>query len=211
MSARQATVRARASRCKQKVETRGLGRNMGRKRRGDPSITPQKPLICRDNFSQKKRLMGLEPTTSCMASASERSLPFAPVRSNLLFARFPHKRANATEPERTPNLAILATESGAESELGELPCNPLTLLGRAGSVKGIVGFPAQICLPVRTTRPKESRLAVRLWRAALSTSGAQTTNRSGSCGRLPRERWVGCATVSPSCRDSGGSWGRTPP
>jgi hypothetical protein len=30
--------------------------------------------------------MGLEPTTFCMANASSRSLPFAPVPSNYLFA-----------------------------------------------------------------------------------------------------------------------------
>jgi hypothetical protein len=54
-------------------------------------------------------MMGLEPTTFCMANASDRSRPFAPVRSNTLFAGLPSKLANAAEPERTPNLAILAT------------------------------------------------------------------------------------------------------
>jgi hypothetical protein len=34
-------------------------------------------------------------------------------RSNGLFAGFPSKRANASEPERTPNLAILATDRPA--------------------------------------------------------------------------------------------------
>jgi hypothetical protein len=60
-----------------------------------------------------KRMMGLEPTTFCMASARERSRAFAPVRSNRLLAAVSVQRANSTEPERTPNLAILATESGA--------------------------------------------------------------------------------------------------
>jgi hypothetical protein len=60
-------------------------------------------------------MMGLEPTTFCMANASGRSLPFAPVRLGRLFARLPSKRANPSEPERTPNLAILAMDSGAES------------------------------------------------------------------------------------------------
>jgi Ion channel len=55
-------------------------------------------------------MMGLEPTTFCMASASGRSLLFAPVRSIGRLQRFPSQRANKTEPERTPNLAILATE-----------------------------------------------------------------------------------------------------
>jgi hypothetical protein len=40
--------------------------------------------------------------------------------------RFPSRRANASEPERTPNLAILATESGAEPGLGELLGDLLT-------------------------------------------------------------------------------------
>ncbi len=53
--------------------------------------------------------MGFEPTTFCMANARGRSLTFAPVRSNRLFAGPPYKRANGSEPERTPNLAILAT------------------------------------------------------------------------------------------------------
>jgi len=55
--------------------------------------------------------MGLEPTPFCMANANRRSLPFAPVRSNQLLAELPSKRANANEPERTPNLAILAMVS----------------------------------------------------------------------------------------------------
>jgi hypothetical protein len=67
-------------------------------------------MFDRDN----KRMMGLEPTTSCMASASDRSLPFAPVRSNRLRAGLPSTRANGSEPERTPNLAILATEPDAD-------------------------------------------------------------------------------------------------
>jgi hypothetical protein len=53
-------------------------------------------------------MMGLEPTTFCMANARDRSHLFAPVRSNRLFPAVPLRRANATEPERTPNLAILA-------------------------------------------------------------------------------------------------------
>jgi len=56
-------------------------------------------------------MKGLEPTTFCMASASGRSLPFAPVRSNWPFAEV---FVRASEPERTPNLAILATDSDAK-------------------------------------------------------------------------------------------------
>src|SRR6266540_712082 len=62
-----------------------------------------------------ERMMGLEPTTFCMANASDRSRPFAPVRSNSCFAGFAYRRVNGSAPERTPNLAILATESGAEA------------------------------------------------------------------------------------------------
>jgi hypothetical protein len=58
--------------------------------------------------------MGLEPTTFCMANGSNRSLPFAPFAQTPSLQRFLSKRANATEPERTPNVAILATESGAD-------------------------------------------------------------------------------------------------
>jgi hypothetical protein len=60
-----------------------------------------------------------------MANASRGSRPFAPVRSNASFAAGPRKRANATEPERTANLAILAAASGSESGLVELLGDPL--------------------------------------------------------------------------------------
>jgi hypothetical protein len=56
-----------------------------------------------------KRMMGLEPTTFCMASARDvrtRSRPFAQTG---LIPGSSSERANATEPERTTNLAILAT------------------------------------------------------------------------------------------------------
>jgi hypothetical protein len=65
-----------------------------------------------------KRIKGLEPSNFCMANASDRSLPSAPVRSNGPAAGISFERANATEPERTLNLAILATESGAEPGAG---------------------------------------------------------------------------------------------
>jgi hypothetical protein len=64
-------------------------------------------------------MKGLEPSTFCMANARDRSLPFASVRSNRCLQGFTFTRANVSEPERTPNLAILATASGAESELVE--------------------------------------------------------------------------------------------
>jgi hypothetical protein len=57
--------------------------------------------------------MGLERTTFCMGAAVRFcSHPF-PQRRYLQWLR--SKRANASEPERTPNLAILATEPGARN------------------------------------------------------------------------------------------------
>jgi hypothetical protein len=54
-------------------------------------------------------MKGLEPTTFCMANASERSPPFAAVRSEGYSAALSLRPANGREPERTLNLAILAT------------------------------------------------------------------------------------------------------
>jgi hypothetical protein len=57
--------------------------------------------------------MGLEPTTFCMASASDvrtRSHAFAQAAC---FAGSTSERPNTTEPERTANLAILATAASA--------------------------------------------------------------------------------------------------
>jgi hypothetical protein len=61
-----------------------------------------------------------------MANASIRSRLFAPrsLKCGCLHG-FPSERANGSEPERTPNLAILATASGAESGLVELLGDPL--------------------------------------------------------------------------------------
>jgi hypothetical protein len=56
-------------------------------------------------------MKGLEPSTFCMANESGSSRPFA---QNRHLQRLRHKRANASERERTPNLANLATEPGAE-------------------------------------------------------------------------------------------------
>jgi hypothetical protein len=66
--------------------------------------------------------MGLEPTTFCMANASSSSRPFAPVRSNARLQDVPENRANATAPERTPNLAILATEAHPQGERNCVVC-----------------------------------------------------------------------------------------
>jgi hypothetical protein len=64
--------------------------------------------------------MGLEPTTFCMANASGRSRPFAPVRSSRVFPGSGYTRANGSEPERTLNLAILAMEPGTEVVVNEM-------------------------------------------------------------------------------------------
>ena len=50
-------------------------------------------------------MMGLEPTTFCMAKAGERSLEFA---ETFYLQRRRVGRANASEPERTPSAAIAA-------------------------------------------------------------------------------------------------------
>jgi hypothetical protein len=57
---------------------------------------------------QMERMMGLEPTTFCMAKAGGRSRPFARVRRNLLFAGLRVRRANGSPPERTSSAAIAA-------------------------------------------------------------------------------------------------------
>jgi hypothetical protein len=75
-------------------------------------------------------MKGLEPSTFCMASASDRSLPFASVRSNRPIAGFLSERANGSEPERTANLAILAT--GSAPNPGSASFSPATRGGRAG-------------------------------------------------------------------------------
>lgn len=55
------------------------------------------------------RMKGLDPSTFCMANASDRSRPFAPLAQTGCLHGFCSNRANTTAPERTPNLAILAT------------------------------------------------------------------------------------------------------
>jgi hypothetical protein len=76
-------------------------------------------LICR-NF--RERMMGLEPTTFCMASASDRSRPFAPVRSNWPFAAV---SVGASERKRTrANVEPCHSCHGTQSRLG---CQPWPL------------------------------------------------------------------------------------
>jgi hypothetical protein len=84
-----------------------------------------------------ERMMGLEPTTFCMANASDRSHPFAPVRSNELFAGL---SVQASERERTRANAEPCHPchgSGADVGLGELPrtrTTPWRVVPRAAAV-----------------------------------------------------------------------------
>jgi hypothetical protein len=57
-----------------------------------------------------KRMMGLEPTTFCMANAGRRAGRFGRVRLNAEPAGISCRRANASERERTATVAIVATE-----------------------------------------------------------------------------------------------------
>jgi hypothetical protein len=56
-----------------------------------------------------KRMKGLEPSTFCMANARDVRTRSRPCAQNRMVATSPSGRANPSEPERTPNLAILAT------------------------------------------------------------------------------------------------------
>jgi hypothetical protein len=92
--------------------------------------------------------MGLEPTTFCMAMRApvrSRSRPFA---QTAWLQRFRSRRPNATEPERTPNLAILATGLRHVSAVG---------LGRffapAASVRRC---PTRVGMGLRTDRGSSS-------------------------------------------------------
>jgi len=76
---------------------KGPGRNVGRETPDEASFSPQNPHL-QGSLTQKKRMKGLEPSTFCMASARGRTRPFAPVRSNGLFAGV---LVQASEPERT--------------------------------------------------------------------------------------------------------------
>jgi hypothetical protein len=84
-----------------------------------------------------ERMMGLEPTTFCMASASDLSLPFAPVRSN---RRFAEVFAQASERNRTratrraslqPARAFHGRAGGADAWLSHSPATCLPPSGCA--------------------------------------------------------------------------------
>ena len=53
-------------------------------------------------------MMGLEPTTFCMARTGRRSSQFAPFAETFCSQRLRVGRANASEPDRTSNAAIAA-------------------------------------------------------------------------------------------------------
>jgi len=69
--------------------------------------------VCVVQVTRSKRMMRLEPTTFCMANASDVRTRSRPCAQSALFAASSSERANATAPERTPNLAILATPRSA--------------------------------------------------------------------------------------------------
>jgi hypothetical protein len=57
-------------------------------------------------------MMGLEPTTFCMARTRGRSRSIARVRRTGLPGGTPRRQANVTEPERTASAAIAAIVGG---------------------------------------------------------------------------------------------------
>ena len=68
-----------------------------------------------------KRMKGLEPSTFCMASARDVRTRSRPCAQSAMFAGSSSERANASEPERTSILAILATpRSGSEPHPSQL-------------------------------------------------------------------------------------------
>jgi hypothetical protein len=76
-------------------------------------------------------MKGLEPSTFCMANAGDRSLPFALVRSNRLFAAV---SMQASEQDRTRANAKPCHPChgvGRRTGLGELLCDPLTILSKS--------------------------------------------------------------------------------
>jgi hypothetical protein len=101
-------------------------------------------------------MMGLEPSTFCMANASSSSRPFAQTPR---LQDVPENRANATAPERTPNLAILATEAHPQSER-----NCVVWAGRSDAAR---------------TRSSARRI--------VGVSGS-SSSESGFGGRAPQER-----------------------
>lgn len=111
-SHRRITLRGR-NLTRREISAEGFGTQ-----RGHPHMNrrPSSKLPLSGDFLE--RMMGLAPTTFCMANANDRSRPFASVRSNHLF---PGLSVQASERERTLKLAILATESTAFlDELREL-------------------------------------------------------------------------------------------
>jgi len=70
-----------------------------------------------------ERMMGLEPTTFCMASERRRSHPFAPVRSTACLRGIWSMRANVNEPERTTSVTIVTTRVHASNAFSSLPAS----------------------------------------------------------------------------------------
>jgi hypothetical protein len=79
---------------------------------GSTPVAPVRKALRRDS----------NPRPPAWQSAGSRSHPFA--QTGCLQA-FPNKRANGSGPERTPNLAILATQIGPRSRTRQAPQGPL--------------------------------------------------------------------------------------
>jgi hypothetical protein len=137
--------------------------------------------------------MGLEPTTFCMANARGRSHTFATVRSNPLFSPFPIERANASEPERTPNLAILST--GLRRARG---CRLRPLLAPASQLMRVPeerwnearrdGVHRSDALHARVTLPSETGIGAHAREHYQCRSGTAAGASRGTVGRLLNPR-----------------------
>jgi hypothetical protein len=121
--------------------------------------------------------MGLEPTAFCMARVGERSHGFAETSR---LRRLRVRRANGSEPERTPRAAIAA----------------IVILGTFGATsralrRSAAGWPSEMLLPNRTKNsPSQLRfrppnpLTVRFSRRALRRAGLKKAERQ------PLSRWA---------------------
>jgi len=127
-------------------------------------------------------MKGVERSTFCLANASDRSLPFAPVRRNAPAAGV---SAHVSERERTrakPNLAILAADSGV-IRTGRACLRCAAPLDRTFRLDGEYadgrGRSARGC-GLRPGQPRRARRAARRARASVSQRDSPASlGRSG--------------------------------
>jgi len=155
-------------------------------------------LICRHFL---ERMKGFEPSTFCMASASDCSRPFAPVRSNELFAGLSVRpserertRANA-EPCHSCH-ADRAPEPDSASSSGRSACSR-----RAGGT-------SVHCRPVTPevagsipVAPVENILQIGIF-CCLARRGDRRSRRKPRDDLEGRERCVCAGTFAVSCRNA---------